>query len=466
MTSVADELYVEQSIVQKILIFCRDFQVGKALKAAGAYRSKGISLLSIVTYLINLVFMQKTMYRDCKSKESVIGASIDSVYRFMRLATTNWTTFLLHIATKVIAWMDKLTSDERRSALILDDTVFERPYSKETELVATVHDHAENKFKKGFLTLFLGWTDGFSFVPLAFRHMSSQNKELRHAEIKGRPDKRTNGWKAKKEALMSKLDVALRMLQDAKRYAVPAKYVLFDSWFTNPTFVIKVLEIGFDIVGRMKNGATKYLQNGVWCNLLTIYYAIPKAQRRKKQLFSTVVTIRNDKGHTTAAKIVFTKNTSDPTDWVAFLCTDLSLSDEDVIALYGKRWKIEEFFRVCKHYLKFTGEFRQTSYEAITAHTSIVSVRYMILSVCQRQTKDNRNEPGDIFFLFCDEVKDIRYEEAFNLIVLLIFKLKAYLEFSVKVTEDQMEKFARIFMETVPREIQLRLAPKICGKLA
>jgi hypothetical protein len=31
----------------------------------------------------------------------------------------------------------------------------------------------------------------------------------------------------------------------------------------------------------------------------------------------------------------------------------------------------EVFFKTCKTYLRFTGEFQQTSYEAITVHTSI-----------------------------------------------------------------------------------------------
>jgi len=51
---------------------------------------------------------------------------------------------------------------------------------------------------------------------------------------------------------MKSTDVALRMLRDAKRYGVPAKYVLFDSWFTHPTLVMDICDIDFHSVGRLK----------------------------------------------------------------------------------------------------------------------------------------------------------------------------------------------------------------------
>jgi len=37
-----------------------------------------------------------------------------------------------------------------------------------------VFDHTDRKYKRGFRSLFMGWTDGATFLPLAFRHMSSR----------------------------------------------------------------------------------------------------------------------------------------------------------------------------------------------------------------------------------------------------------------------------------------------------
>jgi len=31
-------------------------------------------------------------------------------------------------------------------------------------------------------------------------------------------------------------------------------------------------------------------------------------------------------------------------DWIAFICTNPELSEEEIIRIYGKRWQIEIFF--------------------------------------------------------------------------------------------------------------------------
>ena len=37
---------------------------------------------------------------------------------------------------------------------------------------------------------------------------------------------------------------------------------------------------------------------------------------------------------------------------LALLCTDTALADEEIIRLYGKRWDIEVFFKMCKQHLR------------------------------------------------------------------------------------------------------------------
>ena len=81
------------------------------------------------------------------------------------------------------------------------------------------------------------------------------------------------------------------------------------------------------------------------------------------------------------AKIVFVRNKNNRKDWIALLSTDTSLSEDEIIALYGKRWDIEPFFKVCKSYLRLEKEFQTRSYDAIVAHTAIVFIRYMMLAL-------------------------------------------------------------------------------------
>ena len=49
------------------------------------------------------------------------------------------------------------------------------------------------------------------------------------------------------------------------------------------------------------------------------------------------------------AKIVCVRNKANRKDWLAFLCTDPALSEEEIIRIYGKRWQIEVFFKPANH---------------------------------------------------------------------------------------------------------------------
>ena len=89
-----------------------------------------------------------------------------------------------------------------------------------------------------------------------------------------------------------------------------------------------------------------------------------------------------------------------------------------MIRIYGKRWEIEVFFNVCKSYLRLEKDCRALSYDAMTAHVSIVFTRYMFLAVEQRASKDDRSI-GELFYLSIDELPDVCYIEAVRLLMVL-----------------------------------------------
>ena len=51
------------------------------------------------------------------------------------------------------------------------------------ELLARVYDHVTHKYQKGFTMLTLGWSDGYSFVPVGFNMLSSSKQANRYQEI-------------------------------------------------------------------------------------------------------------------------------------------------------------------------------------------------------------------------------------------------------------------------------------------
>ena len=144
-----------------------------------------------------------------------------------------------------------------------------------------------------------------------------------------------------------------------------------------------------------------------------IYSKNRKRRGRSKYLLSINVTVGEEE---IPAKIVCVRNKSKKKDWLAILCTDTSLSEEEIIRTYGKRWDIEVFFKSCKSYLRLVKECRSTSYDALNAHTAIVFTRYMMLSVTQRRNTDDKTL-CELFFCLMDELDDITLSHSMQIII-------------------------------------------------
>ena len=170
----------------------------------------------------------------------------------MNSSSINWRKFTLQLASAVIGKIEPLTHEKRRNVLIIDDSLFSRARSKKVELLAKVFDHVEHKYTKGFRMLTLGWSDGNSFLPLSQCLLSSTERENRLQEASASIDARSNGGKLRKLAQTKATSVMLTLLKDAKAAEIPAKFVLFDTWFCSPSSLLQVKDIGYDVIGMVK----------------------------------------------------------------------------------------------------------------------------------------------------------------------------------------------------------------------
>ena len=422
MMSILETIRKGKQVENRVGAFFKENKVGKILGSQGAnsVKTKGIPVMQVMEYLVNLVFTKKSMYMNMRTGTNNAGFKGDTVYRFLNSYCINWVMFLLTLAMRVIKPIKVATSKERLCAIIIDDSLFSRGRSKCVELLANVHDHTAHgkaKFVRGFRMLTMGWTDGVSFIPLMFRHMSSKNKKSRYNEINPNIDKRSTGYKARLQAISTTPEVMLWMLEQAKKIGVPAKHVLFDSWFSFPSTMIDILKVGFHSVGMLKNTTKiKYLFGGEKKTLREIYAANRKRPGKARYLLSVVVQIYNDKGETKPFRLVFVRDRKNRKKWLALGSTDINLSEEAIIQLYGKRWDIEVFFKMCKSYLNLAKEFQGVSYDLITAHTAIVMTRYIILAADKRHNQDHRTIT-EMFHSCYDEMADVSFSRALTLVL-------------------------------------------------
>ena len=193
----------------------RELQIGKLLRKANITKSCGVSAYEVFQFLLLLVFQGKNLFRFLNSKRRDQAVSKNTYYRFLNDTSFNWARFLLLLSAKATSVFSALTRPERVKVLVLDDSVVRRSRSKAVELLARVYDHVEHKYQKGFTMLTLGWSDGYSFVPVGFNLLSSAKKSNRYQEISDRIDRRTNGYRARRESLLAKPEAAVLLVQKA-----------------------------------------------------------------------------------------------------------------------------------------------------------------------------------------------------------------------------------------------------------
>lgn len=98
-----------------------------------------------------------------------------------------------------------------------------------------------------------------------------------------------------------------------------------------------------------KSSRIKYSYCDEQLNIKEIYSRNRKRRGKSKYLLSVDAMV--GKGNPIPAKIVCVRNKANRKDWLAFICTDTNLSEEEIIRIYGKCWQIEVFFKTCKSML-------------------------------------------------------------------------------------------------------------------
>lgn len=450
----------KNEFMKSIENFVKHFKVMSALKKANCYKEKGISVHDVFCYLLQLVYTGKSMYMSYQTESDMPKFKRDVIYRFLNSMYINWQTFLLKLSGSIInESLVNLTSEKRVNAIVVDDSFYGRLRSKNVELLANVNDHASKgkKYKRGFRMLTMGWTDGNTFLPLSFNLQSSEKQKNRYTEMKDGLNKNSIAYKRRKQAISKAPDVMLQMLEAAIKAAIPAKHVLFDSWFSYPVTIIKIFNLKLHTVGRLKNTSKiKYIFEGKKKTLAEIYKANRKRPGKSKYLLSVAAQIYDGDDNILDVKIVYVRDRNNKKKWIGIISTDLSLSEEEIIALYGKRWSIEVFFKVCKSYLNLGKEFQGLSYDSMIAHTSIVMVRYMMLAVENRNNQDVRTM-GELFFLAFDELQDIQFSEALRLILDILQETLKELLF---LNEEQIDSFINAFITKLPKYLSERLLYK------
>jgi hypothetical protein len=217
--------------------------------------------------------------------------------------------------------------------LIIDDSIVEKPYTDENEIICWHYDHAQGKTIKGInFVSTLYFAQGVA-LPVAFELVAKTETYI---------DKKTG--KEKRKSKITKNERYRQMLKRVYHNQIPFRFVLNDLWFAsaeNMRFV--KLDLEKEFIMALKSNRKVALSeddkaNGKYQRIdqltlpenttLTIYLeGVPFPLQLVRQVFT---------------------NEDDSTGVRYLVTSDLTLNADQIITIYQKRWKVEEYHRSLK----------------------------------------------------------------------------------------------------------------------
>ena len=281
------------------------------------------------------IYLMALLYVTNVTTCSAIADAFDSVShdRLTRMLQGTWSGHtLLNLALRLLFTV-------AGGYLIVDDTVVAKPYARLLGEAAWVWSNKDRKVLFGVSVVLLVWTDGQSRIPLAFR-----------VWYKGGA---------------SKYDLALELLSYARnRLKCKPAFVLFDSWYPSKKLLKRIRDYGWYFVCQLKQNRrfegrplVRYLQQPYW-------HAIGCLSGDLK-----VFVVRYRRKY--------------------YATNRLTLTAQEVRALYRKRHEVEEVIRVLKSQLSL--EDCQVGYKRVMAaqpspkvgaqthHIALCLVAYLIV---------------------------------------------------------------------------------------
>lgn len=216
--------------------------------------------------------------------------------------------------------------------LILDDTIEEKQYTDENDIVAWHYDHVFNRNVKGVNILNCIYASELGTAPVG---CTIVKKDLLFTDPETEQLKRTSD--------VTKNEQARNLIGAAIQNQVKFHYCLADCWFASLENMEFVVKKGRHFIFALKNnrtfaGSLEDKKNGV-------FQAVEDLEWEEDHVLTGYL-----KGMDMPVRLtrqIFT-NEDDSTGILYLVTSDLTLSYADITTIYQKRWKVEEYHKSIK----------------------------------------------------------------------------------------------------------------------
>jgi len=229
--------------------------------------------------------------------------------------------------------------------LILDDSIEEKPYTDENDIVCWHYDHSKDRLLKGinFLTALYS-SQGVS-VPVGF-HLVAKTETY--------TDPKTQ--KEKRRSPVSKNEVCQALIKQAVRNRILFRFVLFDVWFASAETMVFIKQHQHrDFICPLKTNRKVALsqadkQQGRYVRVDTLEL---EAQATRE------IYLEGVDFPLVLVKQVFTNE--DGSSGIRYLVSsDTTLSFDDLTTTYHKRWQVECYHKSLKQNVSLAKSPTQT----------------------------------------------------------------------------------------------------------
>ena len=412
-TVLDEHSYPIQLTITDLLV---KFKFKSIILKSGYRKEQGYSVAEILHLLILIpLFLMKTVDSILKSHYgNFTEMKKDSIYRLKNDENMPWRSILFRVSKRFKELVknanDEVASEINITAFIVDDTLNAKT-GRHIENVSFVHDHGsgKNHSRLGFKDLVLGYYDGKSITPLDFsihkeRELSlKKRKEQFHKEV----DRKSHGFKRRKEADLDKITNAITMMKRAVKNGFIPQYALSDAWFPSFEYIEEIRNIkdgAIHVISGMRKDRRKYTYNSKDLNAKELLHTLKSEgkQKRNRKWNTRYYEVEVKYGELGTVKLYFCRFPHQK-DWRLFISTEISLSFTKMMEIYSIRWTIEVMFKELKQYLNL-GKCQSRDFDAHVAQITISCILFILLSYLKR--KRDYETIGGILSIINEEVTE------------------------------------------------------------
>ena len=257
--------------------------------------------------------------------------------------------------------------------LIIDDSIEEKPYTDENDIVCWHYDHSKDCHVKGINFVSTLYQNSGAALPIGFELVAKTEEYF---------DKKTK--KMKRRSPITKNEMAREMVAQAVKNGVIFRFVVFDAWFSakeNLKFIKHDLKK--EVICPIKSNrqvATSFKdkQRGHWQTVSTLEIKPNRVQK---------IYLEGVEFPLLLAKQVF-KNEDQSESVLYLISSDTTIGSDQITTIYQRRWNVEVYHKSLKQNVSLEKSPTRTE-TTQTNHFFAALCGYIKLEMLKVETKTN-----------------------------------------------------------------------------